>query len=94
MDGGVLPPGAEVVSLAVARRLQKIPSNFALLIEGSNRLEKGRFGRPAAASGKVKVVLSQEKLAMLLGGIELAGSKGRAWFRRVAGEKTETTSTS
>ena len=44
--------------------------------------------------GSVKVVLSQEKLAMLLGGIELAGSKGRAWFRRVAGEKTETTSTS
>jgi transposase len=57
----------------------------------AKRLEKGRFGWPAAASGQVKVVLSHEELAMLLGGIDLAGSKRRAWFRRVAGEEPETT---
>jgi transposase len=60
----------------------------------AKRLEKGRFGWPAAASGQVKVVLSHEELAMLLGGIDLAGSKRRAWFRRVAGEEPETTITS
>ena len=57
----------------------------------AKRLEKGRFGWPAAAGGEVKVVLSHEELAMLLGGIDLAGSKRRAWFRRVAGEERETT---
>ena len=55
----------------------------------AKRLEKGRFGWPAAASGAAKVVLSHEELAMLLGGIELAGSKRRAWFRRVVGEEPE-----
>jgi hypothetical protein len=38
-----------------------------------------------------KVVLSHEELALLLGGIELAGSKRRAWFRRVVGEASEPT---
>lgn len=55
----------------------------------AKRLEKGRFGWPAPTSGQVKVALSQEELAMLLGGIDLAGSKRRAWFRRVAGEEPE-----
>jgi transposase len=55
----------------------------------AKRLEKGRFRWPAPGSGQVKVVLSQEELAMLLGGIDLAGSKRRAWFRRVAGEEPE-----
>jgi transposase len=55
----------------------------------AKRLEKGRFGWPAAASGAAKVVLSHEELAMLLGGIDLAGSKRRAWFRRVVGEESE-----
>jgi hypothetical protein len=32
------------------------------------------------------VVLSQEELALLVGGIDLAGSKRRAWFRKVVGE--------
>ena len=34
-------------------------------------------------------LLSHEELALLLGGIELAGSKRRAWFRRVVGEAPE-----
>jgi len=53
------------------------------------RLEKGRFGWPAAGSGQAKVVLSHEELALLLGGIDLAGSKRRAWFRRVVGAEPE-----
>lgn len=56
----------------------------------AKRLEKGRFRWPAAASGQPKVTLSHEELALLLGGIDLAGSKRRAWFRRaVVGEEPE-----
>lgn len=48
----------------------------------AKRLEKGRFWWPPAGGGEVKVALSVEELAMLLGGIDLAASKRRAWFRR------------
>ena len=53
----------------------------------AKRLEKGRFRWPASVSGQAKVVLSHEELALLLGGIDLAGSKRRAWFRRAVGEE-------
>ena len=56
----------------------------------AKRLEKGRFSWPQAVSGQTKVVLSHEELALLLGGIDLAGSKRRAWFRRVIGDEPET----
>ena len=52
----------------------------------AKRLERGRYGWPPAEAGQSKVVLSQEELALLLGGIDLAGSKRRAWFRKVVGE--------
>ncbi len=52
----------------------------------SKRLERGRYCWPRAEAGQGKVVLSHEELALLLGGIDLAGSKRRAWFRKVAGE--------
>ena len=52
----------------------------------AKRLEKGRFRWPQAEAGQRKVVLSQEELALLLGGIDLAGSQRRAWFRKVVGE--------
>jgi transposase len=51
----------------------------------AKRLEKGRFRWPTAEVGQSRVVLSQEELALLLGGIDLAGSRRRAWFRKVAG---------
>jgi transposase len=57
----------------------------------AKRLEKGGFRWPAAVSGQGKVVLSHEELALLLGGIDLAGSQRRAWFRRVVGEEPEPT---
>src|SRR5579871_3992444 len=50
------------------------------------RLEKGRFRWAEAEAGQSKVVLSQEELALLVGGIDLAGSQRRAWFRRVVCE--------
>jgi transposase len=52
----------------------------------AKRLERGRFRWPQAEAGQIKVVLSQEELTLLVGGIDLAGSKRRAWFRKVVGE--------
>lgn len=52
----------------------------------AKRLEKGRFRWPQVEAGQRKVVLSQEELELLLGGIDLAGSRRRAWFRKVVGE--------
>jgi len=52
----------------------------------AKRLERGRYCWPPAQAGQNKVVLSPEELALLLGGIDLAGSKRRAWFRKVVGE--------
>ena len=47
----------------------------------AKRLEKGRFCWPDGGDGQTKVVLSHEELALLVGGIDLAGSKRRAWYR-------------
>ncbi len=52
----------------------------------AKRLERGRYCWPRAEAGQSKVVLRQEELALLVGGIDLAGSRRRAWFRKAAGE--------
>jgi transposase len=49
----------------------------------AKRLEKGRFRWPEAAEGHVKVVLSHEELALLVGGIDLAQTRRRSWHRVV-----------
>jgi transposase len=53
----------------------------------AKRLEKGRFRWPAARDGEAKVILSHEELTLLLGGIDLAHTRRRAWHRvtRAAG---------
>lgn len=56
----------------------------------SKRLEKGRFRWPEAAAGESKIVLRHEELALLLGGIDLAGSRRRAWYRAVTADTTPT----
>ena len=48
----------------------------------AKRLEKGRFRWPEAESTQLKVVLSHEELALLVGGIDLAQARRRAWYRR------------
>ena len=47
----------------------------------SKRLEKGRFRWPEAAGGEAKIILSREELTLLLGGIDLAQTRQRAWHR-------------
>ncbi len=55
----------------------------------AKRLEKGRFRWPEAASGEVKVVLNYEELALLLGGIDLADTKRRRWYRKTIDEQQQ-----
>ena len=47
----------------------------------AKKLSKGRFRWPAPQIGEIKVVLSHEELAMLLGGIDLSQTRSRAWYR-------------
>jgi len=46
------------------------------------RLERGCYRWPAAEAGQTKIVLSHEEMALLLGGIDLVGSRRRSWFRK------------
>lgn len=55
----------------------------------AKRLERGCFRWPEDVGGRVKVVLSHEELALLLGGIDLAGSRRRPWYRSVAQQALE-----
>ncbi len=48
----------------------------------AKRLEKGRFGWPAAADKEARVILSHEELALLVGGIDLAATRKRRWYRK------------
>ena len=47
----------------------------------AKRLEKGRFRWPAAAGEEAKITLSHEELMLLVGGIDLAQTRQRAWHR-------------
>jgi transposase len=47
----------------------------------AKRLEKGRFRWPEAEGEESKITLSHEELMLLLGGIDLAQTRRRAWHR-------------
>jgi transposase len=47
----------------------------------AKRLEKGQFCWPPATGSETKLTLGQEELALLLGGIDLAQTRRRAWYR-------------
>jgi transposase len=49
----------------------------------AKRLEKGRFRWPAAEGEESKITLSHEELMLLIGGIDLAETRRRAWHRVV-----------
>lgn len=49
----------------------------------AKRLEKGRFSWPKSGDGQGKVTLTQEELALLLGGIDLAETRRKRWYRKI-----------
>ncbi len=57
----------------------------------AKRLERGRFRWPPGAAGQVKVVLSHEELALLLGGIDLAATQRRRWYRALSQDEQSVT---
>ena len=71
----------------------------ALVWDGSGlwvcakRLERGCFRWPTAEAGETKIVLSHEETALLVGGIDLAGSRRRAWFRKIVAEEAKSQNT-
>ncbi len=52
----------------------------------AKRLEKGRFTWPQSGDAQGKVVLSHEELFLLLGGIDLAKTKHKRWYRKAPPE--------
>jgi len=48
----------------------------------AKKLDGGRFRWPQRGSGVKKIVLSYEELALLLGGIDLAQTERRKWYRK------------
>lgn len=48
----------------------------------AKRLEKGRFSWPLSCGPHGRVVLTHEELALLLGGIELARTRRKNWYRK------------
>jgi transposase len=52
----------------------------------AKRLEKGRFHWPRASDAQLKVVLSHEELALLLGGIDLEETRRLRWYRNTTQE--------
>jgi transposase len=56
----------------------------------AKRLEQGRFRWPEVASEQAKIMLSQEELVLLLGGIDLSQTQRRRWHRVVAAAEKKT----
>jgi len=57
----------------------------------AKRLQKGRFSWPSEDQEQVRVILSHEELALLLGGIEVGRTRRKNWYRKevLANEKVE-----
>ena len=53
----------------------------------AKKLDGGRFRWPQRGSGVKKIVLSYEELALLLGGIDLAQTERRKWYRKAPVEE-------
>src|ERR1039458_7960928 len=53
----------------------------------ARRMERGRLRWPEAEGGRVQ--LSREEFALLMGGIDLAQTRPRKWYRRAVGEEPQ-----
>jgi transposase len=55
----------------------------------SKKLDRGRFHWPEANSKQSKIILSHEELALLLGGIDLAETRRRRWYRTTGEDESD-----
>lgn len=54
----------------------------------TKKLDRGCFRWPSADSGVKKIVLSAAELTLLLGGIDLARTEPRKWYRKAPAEES------
>lgn len=54
----------------------------------SKRMEGGKLSWPEPAGKEKRVQLSREQFALLIGGIDLAQTRERKWYRRAIGEES------
>jgi len=54
----------------------------------AKRIERGRLHWPSVDAEQRKVVLSREEFALLVGGIDLAQTSQRKWYRKPVGEES------
>jgi len=59
----------------------------------AKKLEKGRFHWPTPCRTQDRILLSHEEFAMLLGGIDLAQTERRRWYRKPVVEESESSQT-
>jgi transposase len=57
----------------------------------AKRLEKGCFRWPEATDRQAKIVLTQEELTLLVGGIDLTQTRQRRWYRKIGQADDEST---
>lgn len=88
---GCDPESGHVFLFANARRnrLKLVFFDGCGLWVCARRMEGGRLRWPEAASTVTKIVLSQEELALLLGGIDLSETQRRKWYRKPPAEEPE-----
>ena len=67
---------------ALRNRLKCIYFDGSGLWVCAKRLEKGCFTWPEAAGNQTRVTLSPEEWALLVGGIDLAATRQRRWYRK------------
>jgi transposase len=78
------PASGHVFAFTNARRnrLKLLVYDGSGLWVCAKKLDRGCFRWPDAASTVKKIVLSYEELALLLGGIDLAHTERRKWYRK------------
>jgi transposase len=83
------PESGHVFAFTNARRnrLKLLVYDGSGLWVCAKKLDRGCFWWPDADSAMKKMVLSYEELALLLGGIDLAQTERRKWYRKALAEE-------
>jgi len=86
---GCDPTSGHVFLFSNARRnrLKLLLYDGSGLWVAAKKLDGGRFRWPDADPPTTKIVLSQEELALLLGGIDLSQTQRRKWYRKSVAEE-------
>ena len=81
---GCDPESGHVFLFTNARRnrLKLLVYDGSGLWVAAKKLDGGRFRWPESDTTAARIVLSQEELALLLGGIDLKQTERRKWYRK------------